>query len=94
VYDEFKVVLKPKTIQNIKQKVIGKDIMAFTYNWYSIKTCYNLGLPRDEWKNTVELLDAFRERPGTVVKIVHDEVVQIFFQSLEQRELFKKFGDV
>ena len=97
MYDEFKVVLKPKTIQNIKQKVIGKDIMAFTYNWYSIKTCYNLGLPRDEWKNTVELLDAFRERPGNVVKVVHDEdneVVQIFIQSQEQRELFKKFGEV
>lgn len=97
MYDEFNVVLKPKTIQNIKQKVIGKDIMSFTYNWYSIKTCCNLGLPRDEWKNTVELLDAFRERPGNVVKIVHDEdneVVQIFIQSQEQRELFKKFGEV
>jgi hypothetical protein len=59
VYDEFNVVLKPKNIQNIKQKVIGKDVTSFTYNWYSIKTCCNLGLPRDEWKNTVELLDAF-----------------------------------
>ncbi|KZR99524.1 Uncharacterized protein APZ42_004573, partial [Daphnia magna] len=38
-----------------------------------------------------------RERPGNVVKIVHDEdneVVQIFIQSQEQRELFKKFGEV
>lgn len=57
----------------------------------------NSGLPRDEWKNTVELLTVVRDTPGSVLKVVHDEdneVAQIFIQTKEQRELFKKFGEL
>jgi ribosomal protein L25 (general stress protein Ctc) len=48
----------------------------------------------EEYCRTIRRL---RERPGNVVKIVHDEdneVVKIFIQSQEQRKLFKKFGEV
>lgn len=57
----------------------------------------NSGLPRDEWKNTVDILNFVRNSPGCVVKIVHDEnneVAQILIQTKEQRKLFKKFGDL
>lgn len=48
-------------------------------------------------KNTVDILNVVRDTPGSVVKVVHDEnneVAQILIQTKEQRELFKKFGDL
>ncbi|KZS02854.1 Uncharacterized protein APZ42_034560 [Daphnia magna] len=54
-------------------------------------------LPRDEWKNTVDILNVVRDTRGSVVKVVHDEnneVAQILIQTKGQCELFKKFGDL
>lgn len=62
-------------------------------------TLSHLGLPQDEWPDTVELIEKLRRlHAGSIIEPVlndtKDEVIMIYIQLREQRELYQKYGEV
>jgi hypothetical protein len=55
-----------------------------------------IGLPKDEWINSAELLQSYAEKdPNNTIKVIHDEhdvITHIFIQFSVQKDLYKKFG--
>ena len=54
-------------------------------------------MPQDEWQNAAKLLNWISHDSGNVVKVLHGEdnvISLIFIQLKQQRELYKKYGEV
>ena len=54
-------------------------------------------MPQDEWQNAAKLLNWISHDSGNVVKVLHGEdnvISLIFIQRKQQRELYKKYGEV
>lgn len=56
------------------------------------------GLPKDEWINAAEVLQAYAEKDSNnTIKVLHDHnnvITHIFIQLSVQKDLFKKFGQL
>lgn len=60
-------------------------------------TSFVSGLPKDEWIRTTQLLNAYSQVTGNVIKVLHGEddcVNLIYLHLVQQRELHEKFGEV